>query len=128
MQTTNDDPPSLFKYDEIDFDNCNLTEVINFLQKLAMSPDASRLNIAFTEHITNALIKAREKKLQLKTSILRQLQNGLQPTIKMRINDFDFNALCDLGASVSVMPKSFYNMLDLNPLEECYLMFILLFF
>ena len=39
----------------------------------------------------------------------------------MKINDFDCNALCDLGASVSVMPKSFYNMLDLNPLEECYL-------
>ena len=29
--------------------------------------------------------------------------------------------ISDLGASVSVMPKSFYNMLDLNPLEECYL-------
>ena len=25
IQTTNDDPPSLFKYDEIDFDNCTLT-------------------------------------------------------------------------------------------------------
>ena len=34
IQTTNDDPPSLFKDDEIDFDNCNLTEVIKFLQKL----------------------------------------------------------------------------------------------
>ena len=34
---------------------------------------------------------------------------------------FYCNALCDLGASISVMPKSFYNILDLNPLEECYL-------
>ena len=39
----------------------------------------------------------------------------------MKINDFDFNALCDLGASVSVMPKSFYDMLNSNPLQECYL-------
>ena len=39
----------------------------------------------------------------------------------MKINDFNYNALCELGASVSVMPKSFYDMLDLNPLEECYL-------
>ena len=39
----------------------------------------------------------------------------------MRINDFDCDALCDLGASVSIMPKSFYEMLNLNPLEECYL-------
>ena len=46
IQTTNEDPPILFKDDEIDFDNCNLTEVIKFLQKLAKSPDASKLNIA----------------------------------------------------------------------------------
>ena len=45
------------------FDNCNLTEVIKFLQKLAKSLDASKLNIAFTKHITDALIKAREESL-----------------------------------------------------------------
>ena len=39
----------------------------------------------------------------------------------MKINDFDCNALCDLGASFSVMPKSFYDMLDLKPMEDCYL-------
>ena len=35
IETTKEDPPSLFKDDEIDFDNCNLPEVIKFLQKLA---------------------------------------------------------------------------------------------
>ena len=55
IQTTNEDPPSLFKDDEIDFDNCNLNEVIKFLQKLANSPDASKLNIAFTKHITDEI-------------------------------------------------------------------------
>ena len=73
IQTTNEDPPSLFKDDEIDFDNCNLTEVIKFLQKLSKSPDASKLNIAFTTHITDALIKAREEKLKLETSIPKKL-------------------------------------------------------
>ena len=121
IQTTNDEPPSLFKDDEIDFDNWNLTEVIKVLQKLTKSSDASKLNIAFTKHITDALIKAREEKLKLETSIPRKLQDWWEPTIKMRINDFDCNALCDLGASISVMPKSFYEMLNLNPLEECYL-------
>ena len=48
IQTTND-PRSLCKDDEIDFDNCNITEVIKFLEKLAKSPDASKLNIAFTK-------------------------------------------------------------------------------
>ena len=42
IQTTKEDPPSLFKDDEIDFHNCNLTEVIKFLQKLAKTPDASK--------------------------------------------------------------------------------------
>ena len=40
---------------------------------------------------------------------------------KMKVNDFDCNALCDLGASISVMPKKLYDMLDLPPLEHCYL-------
>ena len=107
IQTTNDDPPSRFKDNEIDFDNCNLTEVIKFLQKNSKPPNASKLNIAFTKHITDALIKAREEKIKLETSIPRILEDGWEPTIKIKINDFDCNALCDLGASVSVMPKSF---------------------
>ena len=45
IQTTKEDRPSLFKDVEIDFDNCNLTEVIKFLQKLAKSPDAKSPNI-----------------------------------------------------------------------------------
>ena len=107
IQTTNDDPLSLFNDDEIDFDNCNLTEVIKFLQKIAQSPDASKLNIAFTKHIIDALIKAREEKLQLETSIPRKLQDGWEPYVNMKINDLDCNALCDLGASVSVISKFF---------------------
>ena len=39
----------------------------------------------------------------------------------MKVKDFDCNALCDLGASISVMPKKIYNMLDLPPLKNCYL-------
>jgi hypothetical protein len=38
----------------------------------------------------------------------------------MKVNDFDCNALCDLGASISVMPKKIYDMLGLPPLENCY--------
>ena len=36
----------------------------------------------------------------------------------MKINDFDCNVLCDLGAGVSVMPKSLYDMLEFKPLED----------
>jgi hypothetical protein len=40
---------------------------------------------------------------------------------KLQRNDFDCNALCDLGASISVMPRKIYDMLGLPPLENCYL-------
>ena len=34
------------------------------------------------------------------------------------MNDFYCNALCDLGASSSIMPKSVYDILNLKPLDE----------
>jgi hypothetical protein len=38
----------------------------------------------------------------------------------MNVNDFDCNALCDLGASISVMPRKIYDIFGLPPLENCY--------
>src|SRR4051812_43736324 len=39
----------------------------------------------------------------------------------MKVDEFDCNSLCDLGASISVMPRKIYDMLDLPPLEKRYL-------
>ena len=86
---------------------------------MAKDPNTSRLNMAFTEHITNALIKAREERLKLEVSIPRKLQDGWEPTIKIKINDFVCNALCDLGANSYVMPKRYYDMLDLKSIDSC---------
>ncbi|KAK1668977.1 hypothetical protein QYE76_057136 [Lolium multiflorum] len=116
-----DDDPIALDYNGLNFDDCHISEVIKFLQKLAKSPNASAINLAFTHHITNALIKAREEKLEREASIPKKLEDGWEPIIKMKVKDFDCNALCDLGASISVMPKKIYNMLDLPPLKDCYL-------
>ncbi|KAK1664012.1 hypothetical protein QYE76_052171 [Lolium multiflorum] len=116
-----DNDPIAVAHNDLDFDDCHISEVIKFLQKLARSPNASAINLAFTKHITNALIKAREEKLKLEASIPRKLEDGWDPIIKMKFNDFECNALCDLGASISVMPKKIYDMLDLPPLKNCYL-------
>ena len=110
-----------FDNNDFDFDGCNISEVIKFLQKLARSPNASAINMAFTKHITNALMQVREEKLKHEASIPRKLEDGWEPIIKLKLNDFDCNALCDLGASISVMLKRLYDMLDLAPLENCYL-------
>jgi hypothetical protein len=58
--------------------------------------------------------------LKQKVSIPRKLEDGWEPIIKMNVNDFDCNALCDLGASIVVMPRKIYDMLGLPPLENCY--------
>jgi hypothetical protein len=38
----------------------------------------------------------------------------------MNVNGFDCHALCDLGASISIMPRKIYDMLGLPSLEKCY--------
>ena len=78
---------------------------------MAKDPHSSSLNIAFTEHITNALINAREEKLRLEVSIHRKLDDGWDSMIKIKLNNFSWFALCDVGASTSVMPKRMYDML-----------------
>ena len=77
------------------------------LQNLAKSPKASEINMTFTKHIINALMHAREEKLKREASIPRKLDDGWDPIIKMKVNDFDCNAFCYLGSSTSVMPKTF---------------------
>ena len=79
--------------------------LLSFYKNWLKDPNASKLHIAFTKHITNALIEAKEERLKLEASIPRKLQYGWDPTIIIRVNDFYCNALCDLGTSSSVMPK-----------------------
>jgi hypothetical protein len=113
-------------FNDFDVDGCNISEVILFLQKLALSPNASSMHVAFTKHITNALMQIREEKLKQKVSIPKKLEDGWEPIIDMNVNDFDFHALCDLGASISIMPRKIYDMLGLPPLENCYFDVLLL--
>src|SRR3954468_24956604 len=40
--------------------------------------------------------------------------------IKIKLNNFSCFALCDVGASTSVMPKRMYDMLELKPFDPCY--------
>jgi hypothetical protein len=105
-------------FNDFDVNGCNISKVILFLQKLAISPNASSMNVAFRKHIMNALLQIREDKLKQKVSIPKKLEDGWEPIIEMNVNDFDCNALCDLGASISIMPRKIYDMLGLPPLEN----------
>jgi hypothetical protein len=65
-------------------------------------------------------MKIRDEKLKQKASIPKKLEDGWEPIIDVHVNDFDCRALCDLGASISIMPRKIYDMLGLPPLEKCY--------
>ena len=40
--------------------------------------------------------------------------------IKVKLNNFSCYALCDVGASTSVMPKRMYHIFELKPFDPCY--------
>jgi hypothetical protein len=120
IQSVGDNGSTTFDSNDFDVNGCNISEVILFLQNLAKSPNASSMNMAFTKHIINALMQIREDKLKQKVSIPRKLEDVWEPIIKMNVNDFDCNALWDLGARNFVMPRKIYDMLSLPPLENCY--------
>src|SRR3954466_6662014 len=115
----NDITTSLIDSSDLDFDNCTLPEVIGFLHKMSRDPHTSTLNLAFTEHITNALIKSREEKLRVEASIPRNLEDGWDPMIKIKLNKLSCYALCDAGASTFVMLKRMHDMFELKPFDPC---------
>jgi hypothetical protein len=82
------DDSSIF-FNNFDVDGCNISEVILFFQKLALTPNASSLNVAFTKYIANALMKIRDEKLQQKAFVPKKLEDGWEPIIDMHVNGFD---------------------------------------
>jgi hypothetical protein len=65
-------------------------------------------------------MKIRDEKLKQKASVPKKLEDGWEPIIDMHINGFDCHALCDLGTTISIMPRKIYDMLDLPSLEKYY--------
>ena len=65
------------------------------------------------------MIKALDNKSELEISIPRKLHDEWEPTIKIKIKNYECFALCDLGASASTIPKSLCDVLSLTDIEEC---------
>ena len=55
----------------------------------------------------------------MEVSIPRKLNDEWEPNIKIRIKDFECFALCDLGASVSTIPKTLCDILGFHDLDDC---------
>ena len=80
------------------------------------SPHAYEQNKAFTKHIVDAMMKDFEEKLELEVSIPRKLHDEWEPTIKVKIKNYECHGLCDLGASVSTIPKTLCDVLGFREL------------
>ena len=93
--------------------------VFSLLQSMINSPHGYEQNKSFTKHIVDAMMKALEEKLELEVSIPRKLHDEWEPTIKVKIKNYECFALCDLGASVSTIPKYLCDVLGLTDIEEC---------
>ena len=103
--------PTISDFKEFDYDNCSLESCISLLQSVLNSPHAYDQNKAFTKHIVDAMMKSFEEKLELEVSIPRKLYDEWEPTIKIKIKDYECHALCDLVASVSTIPKTLCDVL-----------------
>jgi hypothetical protein len=86
---------------------------------MVSSSHAYEQNKVFTKHIVDALMKAHEDKLNLEISIPRKLHDEWEPTIKVKIINYECFALCDFGASVSTIPKSLCDVLGFTDFDEC---------
>ena len=78
----------------------------SLLQSMLNSRHAYNQNKAFTKHIVDAMMKCFEEKLELEVSIPIKLYHEWDPTIKIKIKYYECYALCDLGASISMVPKT----------------------
>ena len=111
VKTLHSDEPTILDFKGFNYDNFSLIDCISLLQSVLNSPHAYSQNKAFTKHIVDALMQSYEEKLELEVSIPRKLYDEWEPTIKIKIKEHEFYALCDFGASVSTIPKTLCDML-----------------
>ena len=119
VKTLTSDVPTLLDYKDFNYDSCSLIDCISLLQSMINSPHAYEQNKAFTKHIVDAMMKAFEEKLELEVSIPTKLHDEWEPTIKVKIKNYEYFYLCDLDASVSKISKSLCDVFGLTDIEEC---------
>ena len=60
-----------------------------------------------------------KKKHELEVSMPRKLYDEWEPTTKIKIKDHECYALCDLGARVSMIPKTLCDLLGFREFDDC---------
>ena len=76
------------------YDNCSLIDCISLLQSMLNSPHAYNQNKAFTKHFIDAMMQSFEEKLELEVATTRKLYDEWEPTINIKIKDYECHTLC----------------------------------
>ena len=119
VKTLGSDEPTLLDFKDINYDNFSLIDCISLLQSMLNSPHSYNQNKAFTKHIVDAMMQSFEEKLELEVSIPRKLYDEWEPTIKIKIKDYECHAFCYLGASISSIPKTLCDVLGFHEFDVC---------
>src|SRR4051812_22141515 len=119
IKTLDINEPTILDLKEFNYDYFSLIDCISLFQSVLNSPHAYSQNKPFTKHIVDALVQSYEDKLELEVSIPRKLYDEWEPTIKIKIKDHECYALCDLGASVSTIPKTLCDLLGFRDFDDC---------
>ena len=106
VKTLSSNEPTILDFKEFNYDNCSLIDCISLLQSMLNSPHAYNQNKAFTKHIVDAVMQSFEEKLELEVSIPIKFMMSGNLLLILKINDYECHTLCDLGASVSTIPKT----------------------
>ena len=89
VKTLHSNEPTILDFKEFNYDNCSLIDCISLLQSVLNSPHAYNQNKAFTKHIVDAMMQSFEEKLELEVSIPREIYDEWEPTIKIKIKDYE---------------------------------------
>ena len=119
VKTLSSDEPTLLDFKEFNYDNFSLIDFISLLQSMFNSPHAYNQNKAFTEHIVDVMMQSFEENVELEVPIPRKLYDEWEPTIKIKIKDYECHALCDLGDRVSTFPKTSCDVLGFHEFDDC---------
>uniref|UniRef100_A0A8R7JZA6 Aspartic peptidase DDI1-type domain-containing protein n=1 Tax=Triticum urartu TaxID=4572 RepID=A0A8R7JZA6_TRIUA len=69
----------------------------------------------FVEEVVAKVHEPDDERKKLYSKLPTKQEDAFEPTIEIEIGLNKFGALCDLGASVSTIPKSVYDTLNLGP-------------
>ena len=89
VKTLDSNEPTLLDFKEFNYNNCSLIDCISLLQFMLNSPRAYNTNKAFTKHIVDAMMQSFEEKLELEASIPRKLYDEWEPTIMIKVKDYE---------------------------------------